>query len=262
MSQTADPAPQSPPPLPPQDFWRGIGVAALGGVVLTLTGAFGTGESPLWLRGSYWIFVMVAGGLWGHAAGMMVDRVVDLYERPWLTVAVQTAVISGPMVAFVWLATGLTFEGRIYDLDVLPELILPVVTVTSAVSAVNVFLGRGRTVQTHAVVRAEVPTTARFLDRLPPRLRGARLIAVQSEDHYLRLHTDRGADLILMRLADAVAELDGLEGAQTHRSWWVSRDAVRDVDRGDGRATLTLDGGLTVPVSRRHARALRAAGWW
>jgi len=132
--------------------------------------------------------------------------------------------------------------------------------VTAAVSAVNVFLGRGKPVQTHA--HPKTPAPSRFLDRLPPRLRGARLIAVQSEDHYLRLHTDRGADLILMRLADAVAELDGLEGAQTHRSWWVSRDAVRDVDRGDGRATLTLDGGLTVPVSRRHARALRAAGWW
>ena len=65
-----------------------------------------------------------------------------------------------------------------------------------------------------------------------------------------------------MRLSDAVAELQGLEGAQTHRSWWVARDAVRDVRRGDGRATLTLEGGISVPVSRRHARALRAAGWY
>ena len=66
----------------------------------------------------------------------------------------------------------------------------------------------------------------------------------------------------VLPLADALAELEGLEGAQTHRSWWVARDAVRDVARGDGRATLTLDGGLSVPVSRRHARALRAASWY
>ena len=39
-----------------------------------------------------------------------------------------------------------------------------------------------------------------------------------------------------MRLSDAVEELEGLEGAQTHRSWWVARDAVRGVERGDGRA--------------------------
>ena len=65
-----------------------------------------------------------------------------------------------------------------------------------------------------------------------------------------------------MRLSDALDELEGLEGAQTHRSWWVAREAVRDVTRNDGRAVLTLEGGLTAPVSRRYARALRAAGWY
>jgi DNA-binding LytR/AlgR family response regulator len=94
------------------------------------------------------------------------------------------------------------------------------------------------------------------------KLRGASIRAVQAEDHYLRIHTGRGSDLILMRLSDALDELEGLEGSQTHRSWWVARDAVREVARGDGRATLTLDGGLTAPVSRRYARALREAGWY
>jgi DNA-binding LytR/AlgR family response regulator len=94
------------------------------------------------------------------------------------------------------------------------------------------------------------------------KLRGATIRAVQAEDHYLRIHTDRGSDLILMRLSDALDELEGLEGAQTHRSWWVARDAVRDVARGDGRATLTLDGGIEAPVSRRYAKALRDAGWY
>ena len=32
--------------------------------------------------------------------------------------------------------------------------------------------------------------------------------------------------------------------------------------RGDGRAVLTLEGGLRAPVSRRYARALREADWW
>jgi DNA-binding LytR/AlgR family response regulator len=132
--------------------------------------------------------------------------------------------------------------------------------VTVALSAVNVFMGRATPVRTHAAAGGGAP--ARFLDRLPPRLRGATLHAVQAEDHYLRLHTDRGSDLILMRLSDAVAELEGLEGAQTHRSWWVARDAVRDVKRNDGRAALTLEGGVVAPVSRRYARALREAGWY
>ena len=51
----------------------------------------------------------------------------------------------------------------------------------------------------------------------------AELYAIESEDHYLRVHTSAGQELILMRLADAVRELAGVEGLQTHRSWWVAR---------------------------------------
>ncbi|MBX9576080.1 MAG: LytTR family transcriptional regulator DNA-binding domain-containing protein [Caulobacteraceae bacterium] len=239
---------------------RGLGVALAGGVVLAFTGAFGTGETPIWLRLAYWCFVMLAGALWGTVASKLVELVVDYDERPWPAAAALTAVITLPMTAFVWLVTGLIFVGRAYPPEAFVHLLGPVALVTGTISVLNVFLGRP-SVQTH-VAPGPSPERARFLDRLPARLRGARLIAVQAEDHYLRLHTDRGSDLILMRLSDALAELEGLEGAQTHRSWWVARDAVRDVDRGDGRASLTLDGGLTAPVSRRHARALRAAGWW
>src|SRR5262249_48854577 len=98
------------------------------------------------------------------------------------------------------------------------------------------------------------PAPPRFLERLPPKLRGADLWAIEAEDHYLRLHTSKGQDLILMRLTDALAELKGLDGAQTHRSWWVAREAFIEVERGDGRATLTLKNGVAAPVSRTHAR--------
>lgn len=243
-----------------RDFLRGLGIAALAGLVLALSGAFADPDMSLWHRVAYWVPLMVLGGLWGHVCGQLVERFLNLDDRPWLTVVVLTALMFGPILLMVWLATGLFFEGRIYPLSAVTYLVAPVLSITGAMSAISVFLARARTVQTHEAAAGQAP--ARFLDRLPPKLRGARLIAVQSEDHYLRLYTDRGSDLILMRLADALAELEGLEGAQTHRSWWVARDAVRDVARGDGRAILTLDGGLSVPVSRRHARALRAAGWY
>lgn len=229
-------------------------------VVLTLTGAFESGERPFGLRLAYWLFVMGVGSIWGHVCARLLRRVAGLDERPWLHVLALTAVIFGPVWIFVWIATGLAFFGRVLSTDHLIFLIVPVLTVTVAISAISVFLDRGRPVQTHA--GPGQPERVRFLDRLPPKLRGARLIAVESEDHYLRLHTDRGSDLILMRLSDAVAELEGLEGAQTHRSWWVAKDAVRGAERGDGRATLTLQGGLSAPVSRRYSRALREAGWY
>lgn len=242
-------------------FLRGLVVAVLGGVFLATTGAFGTADAPYVQRLAYWVVVMVLGGLWGHLCGMGVSRFLDVDERPWLAIAAMTAVITGPLSLVVWVATGLFFHQALYPLAAAPQLIAPVAVVTAAVTTLNVFLGRARPVQTHAAP-PDAPRPSRFLDRLPPRLRGATIRAVQAEDHYLRIHTDRGSDLILMRLSDALEELEGLEGARTHRSWWVARDAVQDVTRGDGRATLALDDGLRVPVSRRHAAGLRAAGWY
>ena len=63
-------------------------------------------------------------------------------------------------------------------------------------------------------------------------------------------------------LADAVAELDGLEGAQTHRSWWVAQAAVAEARRADGRAVLVLKSGVEAPVSRTYVRALQDEGWF
>jgi hypothetical protein len=235
-------------------------IAAVAGVVLALMGAFGTVDAPLWLRLIYWMPVMLAGSGWGHLCSRLIEPRIDMDARPWLAVLALTAAITGPVSLLVWFFTGLVFEQVPYPLRTLPLMVGPVLIVTAVMSALNVFLGRAEPVQTHAMVAGAAP--ARFPERLPMKLRGATIRAVQSEDHYLRLHTDRGSDLILMRLSDALEELEGLEGSQTHRSWWVARDAVRHVARRDGRATLTLEGGLTVPVSRRYARALREAGWY
>jgi DNA-binding LytR/AlgR family response regulator len=122
------------------------------------------------------------------------------------------------------------------------------------------FLIRRHPTQTHAAAPDAPPP--KFLARLPAKLQGAELYAVEAEDHYLRLHTSKGQDLILMRLGDAIDELEGLEGARTHRSWWVARAAVTGTERLDGRAVLTLKDGAEVPVSRGFAKALRSAGWF
>lgn len=208
-------------------FLRGLIVAVLGGVFLAVTGAFGTAGASLGPRAAYWVIVMVLGGLWGHLCGVVVSRYLDVDERPWLTIAVMVVVITGPLCVIVWAATGLFFAQRLYPLGVLPQLVVPVVVITAAVTTLNVFLGRARPVQTHAAATETAARPVRFLDRLPMKLRGAAIRAVQAEDHYLRIHTDRGSDLILMRLSDAVEELEGLEGARTHRSWWVARGRAR-----------------------------------
>jgi hypothetical protein len=242
------------------DLVRSLCVAAAAALVLTVTGAFNTDAEPFHERLIYWLTVMAAGSAWGQLCQRWLARRPGSVGRPWLYIAALTGIVAAPMCLFVWAATGLFFNGVLFPISYLPLLVVPVVTVTAAMCALVVFLGRATPVQTHA--SDDPATPSRFIERLPLRLRNARLIAVEAEDHYLRVHTDQGSDLILMRLSDALGELEGLEGAQTHRSWWVARDAVQGASRGDGRATLALDGGLAAPVSRRYARALREAGWY
>jgi hypothetical protein len=99
-----------------------------------------------------------------------------------------------------------------------------------------------------------------FLDRLPPRL-GRELLCLQMEDHYVRAHTERGSDLILTPLKDAIAELGEVEGMQVHRSWWVARAAVAEPVANGRNLVLQLVNGLRVPVSRPSVAKLKAAGW-
>ena len=101
---------------------------------------------------------------------------------------------------------------------------------------------------------------ARFMQRLPVKYRTAELWAVSSEDHYLRVHTSLGEELILMRLADAMRDLGGTDGLQTHRSWWVAKAGVADARREGGKLYLVLKSGKAAPVSRTHASAVKQAG--
>jgi hypothetical protein len=237
---------------------RGLSIAALAGVFLALVGAFGTGEAPLVTRFVYWISVMLVGATAGIVVAVLVERGGWFDDRPPLQGALIAVTLTLPLTVFIWLISAGAFHRSDIDIADLRFFIGPVFIVTSTMTALNYFTQKAPP-ETHAAASGSAPP--RFLERLPAKLRGAEIFAVEAEDHYLRLHTSKGQDLILMRLSDAVAELDGVEGAQVHRSWWVARAAVADARRGDGRATLTLTDGAQVPVSRAYAKALRASGW-
>lgn len=110
------------------------------------------------------------------------------------------------------------------------------------------------------------PTVAlpppRFLARLT-RLAGAtldELLAVEAEDHYIKVHTSRGSELVYYRFADALDDLRGHDGLQVHRSFWVRRGAIQQVDTSGRHWMLVLVNGLCVPVSRANQGAIRLAG--
>jgi len=96
-----------------------------------------------------------------------------------------------------------------------------------------------------------------FMGRVRPERRG-RLLALESDGHYLRVHTDAGSDLVLYRLSDAIHEIDTDDGARVHRSWWVAGHALSAERHAE---MLKLVNGLEVPVSRTYRLSARERGW-
>lgn len=226
---------------------------------MSLTAAFGTGVLPAFARIGYWLSVMLAGCVVTQGASLIVDRLLKL--EPLAEAATQFALAMPGTTLAVWAITAV-YTDRALRLDTLPAFIGPVFIVSLAMSVLQYLVHRDPK-QTHVFApdhKTQTPAAA-FRERLPFKFRQAEIHALSAEDHYLRVHTSAGDTLVLMRLYDAIRELDGIEGSQTHRSWWVAKDAVRDIKRGDGRVTLVLTGDVSVPVSRSYAKPLRDSGW-
>ena len=109
-----------------------------------------------------------------------------------------------------------------------------------------------------ADIDGEAEKRPALLDRLPLDKRGT-LIALSATDHYVNVITSAGSELVLIRLADAIAEA-GDGGMQVHRSHWIATDQVSACRRKGDRAVLTMKDGTEIPASRSYIPALREAG--
>ena len=89
---------------------------------------------------------------------------------------------------------------------------------------------------------------------------GGDVLALQMEDHYVRVHRLAGSELILMPLSRAI-EYVHAEGLRTHRSWWVASHAVAAVEGNARSMRLVLSNGVVAPVARSAVTHLTAAGW-
>ncbi|WP_088621999.1 LytTR family DNA-binding domain-containing protein [Oceanicola sp. 22II-s10i] len=165
-------------------------------------------------------------------------------------------VVSWPVIAGGVVALNALMLGAWDDMAHFAILTGIVALVEGAV-AVTAWLADGRV---HApATEPGAPPGDRFLRRLPLDKRG-RPVRVEAQDHYLCVVTSAGQGLILMRLADAEGELDGVEGLRVHRSHWIARAGVTRHVRRDGRDFLAMADGVEVPVSRSYRAAARAAG--
>ena len=245
---------------------RGFVIAGIVGLLLTFVGALDTDGLPLLQRLAYWEILMLSGAMIGLGVSEAVEKWGRLRTRPSLEMPLVAMLIALPLTFMVVGTSNLFFQTRPPTLEALSIMFAITFFISLVMTALNYFIHwPGKVVPeipqaTHALQPETISN--RFADRLPLPMRGANIIALEAEDHYLRVHLEEGrSTLILMRLSDAIAELPADAGAQTHRSWWVAKDAVRSVIKADGRATLALDGKLEAPVSRSFYKALNHGGW-
>jgi hypothetical protein len=219
-------------------------------------GAFGTDSVPLGWRVLTFAFLGLGITLEISICVWATQKIPWLLARPLIRRIVIAAAMTPLSGLWVWSAVGFAFLGG-PKLSNLPIYLGYSLLMAAAMSTLSWAVFRQRT----AGAPGPPPLAPKFMERLPFRLREAALYAVEAEDHYLRVRTSKGSELILMRFSDALSELRGMDGAQTHRSWWVARAGVADVRRSDGRAVLALKDGAEAPVSRTQAKALRELGW-
>lgn len=242
----------------PARRWLGHGALVVGASALAaLASPFGTSALEIGPRFLYFLGMISVGSVQWMLIVRTIHRVTG--SDPWspiVCVIVSSTVFAGLMALEVdlvrgWLPGGPARSG-----------VAPFFWLLGAMLAFCLF---GQLLVRFIAATTGEPSRdtdgeVRFLKRIPKGIVGD-LLCLRTEDHYLRIHTTAGSDLILFRLKDALAELDGAVGMQVHRSYWVARDAIKAIEKHGRKTVLVLKNGQRVPVSESFLPAVRGAGW-
>ena len=221
------------------------------GVGLALIGPFGTfGTMPMFMRLAYWIALTLG----SFAIWWLLEKALTaafgkrglLFEQ--LTVLVPFAAANSVFLSA--LQTGINSVTGLSIPSSWSYYFVSHIILSSLVIAPLILLTH--TLLTHVQTRASSDTAQFLTSALPPALRGQTPHALSAEGHYVRVYTALGEALITMRFEDALRALAGLDGIQTHRSWWVASDQIIDVKAVGSAYEARLRCGITAPISRRR----------
>ncbi len=241
-----------------RNLWiRNSFAAMLVGGLLGFSGAFGTNELVLSVRVFYWISAVLVCTIVANFIGMALDLAIDSEAKPLSYHVVFLAILAMILPIVIVIINHLMFKIPL-SIRSYKFLFLPVFIISLFMTILHFFMEK-IPMQSHAMTQNEPNKEFRpkVFDRLDIKFRTSDILAIKSEDHYLRVFTSMGETLILLRLYDAINELEGIEGVQTHRSWWVAIEAIDRLEKDYGKNRFILKNALEVPISRGYAPTLK-----
>ncbi len=221
------------------------------------SGPYGTYE--LWgffTRLAFWcLAVMLPWLLFKTLFSIALRMLPNEVPRIWLNLFLMPlfAILGSAVMTYINLTVGLYSDQRfmqVWPQSIITWLVFSLLVILPMMSIASKLAKEQR--------RVGVTTMMEFFHyKLPESLKGGELLALKAEDHYLRVITDRGSALILMKFEDALAALNGYPGIQSHRSWWIAANQLKGFNKLDSKtSTIRLSDGTEVPVSRRKRKSV------
>jgi hypothetical protein len=247
------------------DFWGDLRAEVLShrvlvvwfglSIILTITGPFGTYQTTsLPLRATYWSGLLAV----SIALAFGLRRLVKHLLSGWSLIGIEIVTSAGFALLFTPVVVVVTHQLKppsgLIDVT-FPGMFPTVYGIAICVSCIRVAIVAAFTEPLPAPAAAP-----RLADRLGD-IGVATILCVCSANHHvLVVLSDGRIEKLLMRHADAVAEMEGVPGLYIHRSHWVVLAAVSGYRVDGARTRLVMSDGSELPVSRGYLPAVRAAG--
>ena len=218
-------------------------------IILTFMGPFGTYESMEFpKRFIYWSMLMIGVGFFMHVSITTSLITPYLGRLPKIARVAVGAVTGGLPGAVVVIFVSEVIAPMTITLTRIGSIWMQVSFISFVIGIVEYMdwgLSKSNTPQ--AIVTP-------FHKRLSVS-ETADIISFSMQDHYVEVMTTLGSEMVLIRMSDAIGEIAGIAGERIHRSHWVAKTHLVDIEKDKARHLAVLTDGRKLPISNTYLPA-------
>jgi hypothetical protein len=223
-------------------------------LLLALIGPFGTYDDlDFWERSVFWVMCVGGVGFCMHVTVVVALNTAALGQLKKLFRVFIGAIFGAFPGAAVVIFIDAVLRPPLINADDFPTIWLQIAVLGLLICPIEYLdwrrLGDG------SVENAPIRT------KLHDRLRSGttdEIISMSMQDHYVEVSSAQGKELVLMRFADAIEEIEGIPGVRIHRSHWIADTHLKKIEKRGHRTFATVSDGSELPVSDTYSEVARA----